>query len=594
MDADCQRLELLLSEGDYRQAERIATELIESGKQDATLWFALARIFYRTNRLEEALEHCKIAASLQPQWVDPVYLAGLIYKATGHPGGAASAWEQVISRNSQHLYANMQLASLFAETGKHPRAIHYYRAAHSLAPDNTTILCNLGHLLHEAGNYEEAIRLYQRAIELQPDTELFYINMAYTYQAMEKYRDAMRWYREARRVNPDSPAAAAGEANILHRTGDTSAAIELMQIFLPENKTNAPLVTLYLNLAKVHGDVENAISLAEVALVNPGTSRDETVQLLFALAAAHDARRNHDTAFRYLQQANNGVCTRYDPEQQDKKVREVISFFSPETYASLPRSALDTDIPVFILGMPRSGTSLVEQILATHDKVFAAGETQYIHRLASILGKNVDVSHSNYPECLAALTGDDLTNQSMLYLEYLQKFSPKAARITDKTPHNFLHIPFITLLFPNARIIHCRRHPMDTCLSCYFRQFSGGNDYSYNLEHLARHYADYLALMEHWKKLGITMLDISYEDLVKDQEHWSRKIIEYCRLDWDRKCLEFYKTSREVPSASFDQVNQPLYPGSIYRWKNYATWLGPLRDILDTQITQYENLISHD
>lgn len=594
MDTDQQRLELLLSEGDYPQAEKIALALLETSKQDATLWFALARTCYYTKRLDEALEHCRTAASLQPGWVDPVYLAGLIYKATGHPGDAANAWEHVLSLNSQHLYANLQLASLCAETGQSMRAIHYYQVAHKLEPDSTVVLCNLGHLLHELGKHEEAIRLYQRAIELQPGTELLYVNLAYAYQAMEKYRDALQWYREARRINPQSAAAAAGEANILHRTGDSDAALGLVERFLPENKQNAALATLYLNLSKAKGSEENAITLAEAALNTPGASRSDTVQLLFAIAVAHDARGNHDTAFRYFQQANSSVFSRYDPEQQGKKVREVISFFLPDTYASLPRSALDTDVPVFILGMPRSGTSLLEQILATHNNVFAAGETQYIHRLAIECGKNVNVSQPAYPECLEALTSHDMTNYSMQYLEYLQNLSRQAERITDKTPHNFLHIPFITLLFPNARIIHCRRHPLDTCLSCYFRLFSGGNEYSYNLEHIARHYADYLALMEHWRKLGIPMLEICYESLVNDQEYWSRKIIEYCGLDWDRKCLEFHKTGREIPSASFDQVNQPMYRGSLYRWKNYATRLDQLRNILGSQITQYENEIRGD
>jgi tetratricopeptide (TPR) repeat protein len=591
MITDRQRLDLLLSEGNYLQAEQIALAILETSKQDATLWFALARICYYTNRLDEALEHCRTATSFQPHWVDPVYLAGLIYKATGHPDKAVNAWEYVLSLNSQHLYANLQLASLFAETGRHIRAVHFYQNALKLAPDNTIVLCNLGHLLHELGNYEEAIQLYQRAIALQPGYEILYINLAYAYQAMEKYSDALQWYRKARRVNPQLAAAAAGEANILHRTGDTTAALELVERFLPENKKNIPLVTLYLSLSKSKGDEENAISLAESALNTPGASRNETVQLLFALATAHDVRGNYDEAFRYFEQANSGKFSRYDPEQQSKKVRKVISFFSPDMYASLQRSSLDTDIPVFILGMPRSGTSLVEQILATHPKVFAAGETQYLHRLAIECGKNANVPQSDYPECLEALPRHDLTNYSLQYLEYLQNLSPCAERITDKTPHNFLHIPLITLLFPNARIIHCRRHPLDTCLSCYFRYFSGGNEYSYDLEHLAQHYADYLALMEHWRKLGIPMLEICYESLVNDQEYWSRKIIEYCGLDWDQKCLEFYKTGREIPSASFDQVTQPIYRGSVYRWKNYAARLDQLRNKLGSHITQYEKEI---
>jgi len=355
---------------------------------------------------------------------------------------------------------------------------------------------------------------------------------------------------------------------------------------LSKHPTDPPQVTLYLNMAKVHCNYRYAITLGEKALREQGVGSSHRTQLLFSLASIHDIQGDYREAFTVCRQANNSVSSSYNADAQAGKVREVISFISPERYLSLEHSDLDTDQLVFIIGMPRSGTSLVEQILATHQDVFAAGETQRIHHLANALGESQE--ETGYPECLQYLGRRELTEHATRYLEYFQELSPRASKFTDKTPHNFLHLPLITRLFPNARIIHCRRHPLDTCLSCYFRQFSAGNDYSWNLENLARHYLDYLSLMENWARLGIPMLEISYEQLVDNQAEWSRQILEYCGLEWDKKCLEFHVTGREIPSASFDQVNRPMYRDSVFRWKNYDEQLEPARRVLAPHIARYE------
>jgi hypothetical protein len=237
---------------------------------------------------------------------------------------------------------------------------------------------------------------------------------------------------------------------------------------------------------------------------------------------------------------------------------------------------------VFIVGMPRSGTTLVEQILASHPAVFGAGELDDIRQISAALPSLLG-SANPYPECLAQAGQSSLTKIADRYLVHLRGLSSDARRITDKMPTNFLHLGLIELLFPQARVIHVIRHPLDTCVSCYFEEFTTTNSYAYDLEQMGIYYKQYERIMRHWKDvLKIRMLDVRYEELVDNQENICRQMIEFCDLEWDDRVLRFYETKRDVATPSFDQVRQPLYRKSIGRWKNYERHLGPLMRVLGT------------
>ena len=227
-------------------------------------------------------------------------------------------------------------------------------------------------------------------------------------------------------------------------------------------------------------------------------------------------------------------------------------------------------------GMPRSGTTLIEQIMASHPQVHGAGELNLIHRMASefpsLLG-----SATPYPQCIAQATAQKLERIAQTYLGELQKRGGKASRVTDKAPINFLHLGLIDLLFPGARVIHCARDPLDTCLSCYFQPFSGEYSFTYDLGHLGAYYRLYENLMVHWRQiLRVPVFEVRYEELVADQERMIRALIEFCGLPWDDRCLKFYETERTVATASFDQVRKPIYAGSVGRWRRYEAYLEPL------------------
>jgi hypothetical protein len=236
-----------------------------------------------------------------------------------------------------------------------------------------------------------------------------------------------------------------------------------------------------------------------------------------------------------------------------------------------------SDLPVFIVGMPRSGTSLVEQILDSHPQIHGAGELTDIAKIAESLSACID-SGTPYPECLGELSTELLDRIAEPHLAKLRQLNASALRITDKMPHNFLYLGLVQKLFPHARVIHVLRHPLDTCVSIFFQEFSSEHAYAYDLRHLAGYYQQYERLMQHWERaLRLPMLEVRYEDLVDNQERESRRMLEFLGLPWDRQCLDFFRNKRHVATPSYDQVRQPIYASSVERWRRYDRYLEPLK-----------------
>ena len=259
----------------------------------------------------------------------------------------------------------------------------------------------------------------------------------------------------------------------------------------------------------------------------------------------------------------------------------MIAVFTPEFMATRPQLSHPSARPIFILGMPRSGTTLVEQILASHPDVYGAGELDDIGLLGRELLK-IDKHGKIVPDCLADVTVEQCHQLAGRYLARLDEIAPGKVHVTDKMPQNFLWVGVITLLFPNAKIIHCRRDPLDTCFSCYANDFATGHAYAYDLATLGKYYNEYWRLMHHWQTvLGIPMLDVSYETLVADQETMTQALLDYCNLDWDDRCLQFYANPRAVATLSYNQVRKPIYSHSVGKWRNYQSNLAPLLESLD-------------
>jgi hypothetical protein len=316
------------------------------------------------------------------------------------------------------------------------------------------------------------------------------------------------------------------------------------------------------------------MELLEAVLQEPA-SPDERRQAHFTLAALLDAAGEHRRAFDELRRANALRRAAFDAAAHSRYVDALIETFSVERYRSLPRARDTGELPVFIVGMPRSGTSLVEQILAAHPRVHGAGELAGIAEIAQRLGA--------YPEGIASATAATLEAHARVYAETLARDAGGALRATDKMPLNFFHIGLIGLLFPRARVVHVRREPMDTGLSCYFQDFlDPALAFSFDLGHIGCYLADYLRLMAHWRRLApLPMLEVDYERLVVEPDEVSREMVAFLDLDWDAACLDFHRSGRYVNTASHAQVRRPVYGDSVARYRRYADVLQPMREAMN-------------
>ncbi len=473
------------------------------------------------------------------------------------------------------------LATVTGQLGNAGDAEAYFRKALDLDPDYGMAHQYLANHLTSQGRYAEAVDAYHQALRIKPHSIPANINLAAALVLQGRYDAALSSYETALGLDPECRKAVLGMAHVYERQGKVQQALDLIQPYLDAGDLGADVAMIFAALCRPLKRCDEAIALLERILSRgaPPLDDGQRTTLHFRLGRLYDAKGDFDAAFRHCAQGN-AIKARhwpFDPHAHRRYVDSLITAFSPTFMAGAPRAARGVNRPVFIVGMPRSGTTLVEQILASHPRVFGAGELDEISLIAADLPTQCGATMP-YPACLESVTQPVLERSARQYVNYLDGVSPRDAEyVTDKMPANFLHLGLIRLLFPEAHIIHCIRDPLDTCLSCYFQNFGPGLSFSYDLEHLGAYYREYLRLMAHWRDvLHLPMLEVRYEDLVEHQERVSRDIVAFCGLEWDDRCLRFYEAPRLAATASYDQVRQPLYKGSVGRWRHYADHLGSL------------------
>jgi hypothetical protein len=311
-------------------------------------------------------------------------------------------------------------------------------------------------------------------------------------------------------------------------------------------------------------------------------------QIYFELARIQDREGRYAEAFACLEQANTIFRKKftYDVAGELQYFQSVIRNFTGDLLAGKQGNGTDDRTPIFIIGMPRSGTTLVEQILASHSQVVAGGELYFLNSILlnlPVLATPFRPDTARLPNYtrIGDVTESDLHQMAEAYIRALTPLKKERNRLTDKMPHNFIHAGMISLLFPRCQVVHCRRNPLDNCLSLYMQNFKVLHPYIYSQEEIGRYYAGYHSLMEHWQNLlpGF-MHEVRYESLVKNPKEETGKLLEFCGLEWEDSCLEFYRVDRYIKTASEGQADQPLYSSSINRWQNYREQLQPLQEIL--------------
>ena len=440
-----------------------------------------------------------------------------------------------------------------------------------------------GIALSEMGKFDEAIQSFLGAIDHDTNFVHAYFNLSKTLQKAGRPEDAISRLQDTLRLDRTYLAAHHSLGNLYKALGENEEAISSYRNAINLNQQTA---VIYRHLAQAKKFRVGDEDLQTMQRIYAGNSLNdqERLNLAFALGKAYEDIEDYETAFRYFLEANEikRRNIQYSIGETERHFHDIKNFFTETYFRTTTPAHQDDRTPIFIIGMIRSGTTLVEQILASHDEVSGGGELLYLDEI--VIGKCGGYLSDQFFKSFSDLSMENLEHLGRSYLAKLKMHGTHTRFITDKLPSNFQIVGIIHKIFPKAKIIHCRRNPVDTCLSIFNNYFPEGNHhYAYNMEELGQFYKLYDNLIRHWHDvLPGRVYDIQYEDLVSDQERETRKLLGHCDLSWDEKCMAFHRTRRSVETASAVQVRRPLYGDSVARYQRYEPWIGPLLCALDS------------
>jgi len=538
----------------------------------------LGNMLRQQGQLREAITSLTRAALLEPtDFVTLWNLSGALSEY-GMMDEAADAYRRALD-HAPDLYAvQNELGNALRNHGLPDAAIACYRRAIALQPDVAEIHSNLGVVLQEQDALDAAIACHQRAIALNPKLAGAHINLGIALQKQDKADAAIGCYRRAIELRPDFAEAYNNLGIALNENGAADSACAAFEAALAIEPRRGVFHRMLASTGRVVPDSLPFRRLQALATELRSLPETDQLELHFAIGTMYAESGQLETAFPHFLEGNRLKRNRtvYDEAQSMAVFGRIKDVFTASMLRARSGCGTDSQVPIFIVGMPRSGSSLLEQILASHPNVHGGGELQDLPRLVRLLDS--EIGAGPYPDWSARVTDERLTQLARAYLDALHARAPAAWHVVDKLPDNFLRIGLIHLAFPGARIIHVARDPIDTCLSCFSKLFTGSQPYTYDLAELGRYYCAYQGLMAHWRQVlpKDAMLDIRYEDLVSDLEGQARRLLSYCGIPWDDACLEFHKTSRSVRTASAAQVRQPLYASAVGRWHGLTELAAPL------------------
>jgi tetratricopeptide (TPR) repeat protein len=502
----------------------------------------------------------------------------------GRSGEAEQLYRSILVLDGRHFGTLHNLGFMRLQQGKRDEAEQLLRKALKVQPKSVEALNTLGMVLHVKGQFREAAACFEKALAPDPTHANVHNNLGAALHLLDRYDRAIDCYRRALALDPRYADAHRNLGNALQAVGKIDDARRAYEAAIEVAPHRAEL---YLSLADckrfTKGD-PHLIAMEAMAREADELPESERVNLHFALAKALADIGEYARSFGELLAGNSLKRQRltYDEAAALQKFERVRAVFTPELIRDRRVEGEPSSVPVFVIGMMRSGTTLIEQILASHPQVFGAGERADLKQaVEAVVSRRAD-RLAGYPEAVAALSAKQMRQIGVHYLANIRKNRARAARIIDKMPTNFLFAGLIATVLPNARIIHARRDPVDTCLSCLSTMFRGDLPFTYDPGELGRYYRAYEALMRHWREAlpPGAMLEVDYEELVGDLEGEARRLIAHCGLDWDPACLSFHTTERVVSTASAAQVRQPIYRSSVGRGHAYGEALRPLLDAL--------------
>lgn len=529
------------------------------------------------NDWEEALRRFDQALAATPEHDAILGNRASALSALGRHEEAERSARLALAAKPEDRKRMRQLASILDGLKRHEEALCLLREALAQAPEDAdTLQAIAGH--HAARfNWEDAARYCRQAAAIRPDCAAFRSNLGAALWKLGEIQDAEACMRQAIQIDPGHAPGHVGLGQIFIDQGEFALAEAHIGQALNSDPGAATAWAQLSDLRKMTPADTAWLERAKQQLDSPKTGNKGRIALLYAMGKYHDDTRDYAQAFAHYRKANElkkTTAPAYDRKGHAALVDELAAAHGREFIGRAWPGASDSPRPLFIVGMPRSGTSLLEQILASHARIFGAGELLFWSKAMEGFAEAFGTGQYG-----AELIG----GTAAACLDNLARHSREALRVVDKMPQNFLLLGFIHACFPNARILHATRNPADTCLSIYFQDFDRLHAYANDLDDLAHYYREYHRLMAHWRAVlppGVFM-DVPYEAVVEDTEGWSRRIIEFIGLDWDENCLNFHETRRRVGTTSNWQVRQPVYKSSRGRWRNYESFVGPLLPLLE-------------
>ena len=572
----------LYSNGHIQEALDSVETLIKGYPEEPLLYNISGVCYKAVGQLDTAVKSFEKAIALKPDYTEVNYNLGLTLQELGQLEDAVKCYEKAIATKPDYAEAHNNLGATLKDLGQLDTAVKSYKKAVTVKPDYAEAHYGFGITLYLLDQLEDAIKCYEKAVAIKPDYAEAHYNLGGTFYQLNQLDAAVKSYKKAIAVKPDYAEVHFSLGVVFRTLSQQDAAVKCYEKAVAIKPGYAEAHRNLSALKKYTKD-DPQITQMQSLISTSDLSQLDRMNLCFALAKVYEDLGKQDELFKFLHEGNRlrkeDLSYSLDKDQKlFTSCRNLFSSLPPaiENSLSYETSAIQ---PIFIVGMPRSGTSLVEQIIASHHAVHGAGELSTLSELSYPIIND----YSNYYDTNSLLKKAFFSIRQQ-YLDSLSSFNVSENIITDKMPLNFRYIGFILSAFPEAKIIHLKRDAMATCWSIYKHYFqSRGNGFSYNLEDLAGFYDMYIDLMAFWHQLySDKIYDLCYEDLTTNQEEETRKLLAYCELDWDENCLNFHTTKRAVKTASALQVRQKMYQGSSKVWKQHEAYLEPLTKALSS------------
>lgn len=554
------------------QAEICFRAAVDCGPREHSAWGNLGLALKRQGKRKQALLAFQKANELAPDVIAYRLNWGNTLADLGRFDQAFDKLNGLCVNHPTCALAQAALGRVLLSSGRGKAALKHLERACALAPGKAQFQLNYGAALAITGHIQEPIAHFKEAIRLKPDYWGAWVELGNLLSEVGRADESRRCFEAVLERHAKHQGALAGLASLHNRAGRYLEALDTLKAHVAQGPT------LPVNSAVAYATASLGLSRADQVLpvlkksLDSTHTKPEQSLIWHAMARTFDQLERYDEAFSAYAQSNALRCLHFDPDRHIQETNQSIAAWTPQALARLPDSGMDSETPVFIVGMPRSGTSLVEQILSGHSAVFGAGELEFVRQVAgqlaakgSILGGLEQAS----PKALAHL--------AQSHFKKLKAAAPGALRITDKMPGNFLYLGLISQLYPKAKIIHCQRAMLDTCISCFRQNFTASYAYSTRLDWLAVYYKQYERMMAHWKSvLNLHFYEVNYECLVQNPGIEIPKLVDFCGLEMEAACLAPHLNPRVVVTASQAQVREPIHTQSIGSAMRYRFHLGPL------------------